>query len=128
MKYWWWILIILGLIILTYFITKNLSVRQAEVESDKEDNNFRIKEKDDYDIITLKLPHNSDPAVFGPVYWNAFHKLAGLIPCPTCREEGVSFIKFFHDVKNKSLEKGFYDKENYSFWIDYLTKTNEPKS
>ena len=134
MKPSYWILIILIAVIITYVITKNINKEKKEEggiieekisNKNKKEELIKIKKTDDYDIITMKLPNSPDPSIFGSAYWNAFHRLSGMIPMQSAREEGQSLIKFIHDIKNKSLEKGFYDKENYDFWISYLTPKPE---
>lgn len=81
-----------------------------------------IKKGKEFDIITLKLPNNPDPEIFGSKFWEALHSIVEDIPCPACRSKAVPFMKFFHDVVNKSLKKPLYDKDNYDFWINYLCK------
>lgn len=66
------------------------------------------------------LPDNSDPSIFGPPYWAAFHDLAHKVPCPTCRTFAEKFMVFFHDVVNKKLDKPIYDKQNYDDMKQYL--------
>lgn len=63
------------------------------------------------------LPTTKDPDKFGPSWWFAFHDLASKVPCPSCREEAVSFMSFFHDVINQKLKKPLYNKENFDMWV-----------
>lgn len=68
--------------------------------------------------VCFNLPRNSDPMVFGPKYWEAFHALSHRIPCGLCRGFAERFMVFFHDTVNLKLGKPLYDKENF----DYFTK------
>ncbi len=72
-----------------------------------------VSKRTNYDVVTLTLPNDHDPDVFGPEYWEAYHKLTSMIPCPACRSKAGPFMRFFHDVVNKSTDKPFFDKENY---------------
>lgn len=87
---------------------------------------FTVNKRKNYDVITLALPTNSDPAVFGPKYWETFHKLADRIPCPSCRAKAVPFMSFFHDIVNLKTEKPLYDKENFNKHIEAIC--NLPKA
>lgn len=75
-----------------------------------------------YDVITLTLPNNPNPDIFGPKYWHGFHKLTENIPCPGCRGKAVPFMKFFHDVVNKETGKPIFDKDNFNKHLDMICK------
>lgn len=60
------------------------------------------------------LPTTSDPTVFGPPTWKAFHSLAESIPCPHCRRYAEKFIIFFHDTVNLKTGKPLYDPSNFN--------------
>lgn len=83
-----------------------------------------VNRKGEFDIVTLKLPNNPNPQVFGSKYWEAFHKLAQMVPCPACRSKAVPFMSFFHDVVNNQTGKELYDKKNYDYWINFLWDNN----
>lgn len=67
------------------------------------------------------LPTTKDPDKFGPYYWRAFHDLANRVPCPSCREEAVSFLKFFHDWINLKLNKKIMYQENFDAWVNKIS-------
>jgi len=81
-----------------------------------------INTRSNYDVITLALPKDSDPTVFGPKYWDALHTIVERIPCPACQMKAVPFMSFFHDVVNKNTGKPLFDKENYNQHIDNICK------
>jgi len=83
---------------------------------------FTVNQRRDYDVITLALPRDSDPTVFGPRYWETLHKLVDRIPCPACRNKAVPFMSFFHDVVNKKTEKPLFDPKNYNEHIEFISK------
>lgn len=83
---------------------------------------FSINTRKNNDLITLSLPNNPVPTVFGPKYWEAYHKLSERIPCPGCRSEAVPFISFFHDVVNQKKGKPIFNKENFNKHIDMISK------
>ena len=87
-----------------------------------------VKRKGEFDIVTLKLPNNPNPQVFGSKYWESFHTLAEMIPCPACRSKAAPFMSFFHDVVNKETGKKLYDKKNYDYWIKFLCEKNPNKN
>lgn len=89
---------------------------------------FTVRKDRNFDIITLKLPNDVDPQVFGSKYWEAFHKLAEMIPCAGCRSNAVPFMRFFHDIVNKETGKKLYDKANYDRWIKELCQANSKKA
>jgi hypothetical protein len=73
-----------------------------------------VNKKNEATGTCFDLPTSSDPAVFGPKYWEAFHSLAHQIPCQACRGFAEKFIIFFHDVVNKKLGRPVYDQANYN--------------
>lgn len=73
-------------------------------------------------VVFLKLPKSIEAEVFGPKYWEAYHKLTEMIPCSICRDKAVPFMRFFHDVVNKETGKEIFDKENYNRHIDMICK------
>lgn len=75
-------------------------------------------------IFVYRLPKDSSPPVFGPKTWRALHDIVENIPCPSCRGEATSFMKFFHDYVNKKLKKEIKFPDNYNEWLDKLCKTN----
>lgn len=81
-----------------------------------------INKRKKYDIVTLALPSDHYPLVFGPRYWEAYHKITENIPCPGCRSKAVPFMKFFHDVVNQEKGKRIFDKENYNKHIDLISQ------
>lgn len=110
----WWILpvLIIG-IAATYLYMNYVNIPSETVT---------ISKRKKYDVITLALPNDSDPSVFGPKYWESFHRLADNIPCPGCRSKAVPFMKFFHDVVNIKTEKPVFDPENFNTHLDYISK------
>lgn len=84
------------------------------------DKTISVSKRKNYNIVTLALPNSTEPDEFGPKYWQAFHKLAAMVPCGGCRDKAVPFIRFFHDVVNKETDKEIFDKENYNKHIDYI--------
>ncbi len=81
-----------------------------------------ISSRRNYDVITLALPKETDPSVFGPKYWESFHKITENIPCPDCRSKAVPFMKFFHDVVNKKTGKPIFDRDNFNNHLDMICK------
>lgn len=86
------------------------------------DETISIRPRMSYDIVTLTLPKDSNPAVFGPKYWQSFHRLSENIPCPSCQEKAVPFMKFFHDLVNFKTQKPIFDKDNFNKHIDIISK------
>lgn len=88
------------------------------------DETFSVKERKDYDIVTLKLPRpaNNNPLIFGPKYWEAYHRLTERIPCPGCRSKAVPFMKFFHDLVNQELKKTIVYPENLNKHLEFISK------
>lgn len=78
-----------------------------------------------FDVITMALPNDHNPNVFGPKYWEAYHKITENIPCPGCRSKAVPFVSFFHDFVNNDKKKPIYDKENFQKHIDMICKLKE---
>lgn len=70
-----------------------------------------------YKNIAFSLPTSVKPEDFGSAYWQAFNKLASELPCTSCRAEAISFVNFWHDLKNQDLGKPIYDKQNFDAWI-----------
>lgn len=86
------------------------------------DQTFSVNPRIDHDVVTLKLPKDSNTKVFGPKYWEVYHKLTEMIPCPGCRIKAVPFISFFHDVVNSEIGKPIFDKDNFNMHIDLISK------
>lgn len=80
-----------------------------------------INKRPNNNVVLLKLPNSVDTHVFGPKYWEAFHKLADMVPCGQCRSKAVPFIRFFHDVVNQRTEKPIFDRDNYNKHIDFIS-------
>lgn len=74
------------------------------------------------DLITVALPNDPDPDVFGPRYWEMYHKITNNIPCPSCRNKAVPFMEFFHDVVNNKTGKKIFNQENFNNHIDNISK------
>lgn len=110
----WWLLAALSVGIAFTYIYLEFFNDPAET--------FSVQERKDYDLITLKLPRDHNPMVFGPKYWEAYHRLTERIPCPDCRIKAVPFIKFFHDVVNQELKKPIFDPDNFNKHIDLISK------
>lgn len=87
---------------------------------------FSVRKTTNKNIVTLSLPNSSDPAVFGPHYWESYHKLTDMIPCASCRSKAVPFISFFHDIVNHGTGKPYFDADNYNKHIDFIK--NLPKA
>lgn len=117
--YW---LILLGLVIFFLGWYGNDFITEVPLKT------VTVKRKGEFDIVTLKLPNNPNPQVFGSKYWESFHKLAEMVPCPACRSKAVPFMSFFHDVVNKETGKQLYDKKNYDYWINFLCDNNKAAS
>lgn len=85
---------------------------------------FSIYTRRNNDVITLALPNDRDPSptIFGPKYWEAYHKLTERIPCQGCRSKAVPFMKFFHDVVNYQKGKPIFYKENFNKHLDLIAK------
>lgn len=110
----WWLLAALSVgILVTYLYLQFISAPSETVS---------VKQRGDYDLVTLKLPNASDPRIFGPKYWEAFHRLTDRIPCPDCRSKAVPFMVFFHDLVNKGTGKQIFDKENFNRHIENISK------
>lgn len=115
MKYFgWWILLGLTIGLAAAFIYYKFFYIPDQTVS--------INPRTNYDVITLSLPRNPSPLVFGPKYWKAFHTITERIPCPACRNKAVPFMKFFHDVVNKETGKEIFDKDNFNKHIDHISK------
>lgn len=82
---------------------------------------FYFKQR--YKIYELPTT-NSDPQFWGPKYWFALHDIVGRIPCPACHDKAVSFMSFFHDYINKSLEKKLYNEQNFNEWTTKICSGN----
>lgn len=83
---------------------------------------FSVRERKNYDVITLTLPNSIDEAIFGPAYWEAYHSLTDRLPCSICRAKAVPFIRFFHDVVNRETKKPIFDKDNFNQHLDMICK------
>lgn len=85
-------------------------------------NTVTVSRRTNNDLVLLKLSNTGNADVFGPQYWEAFHKLANMIPCSICRNDAIPLEIFKHDIVNLSLGKKVFDKEN---WKKLVTKVNE---
>lgn len=83
---------------------------------------FTVNKRKKTDVIVLALPNTPDTTIFGPKYWEVYHKLTERIPCPACRNKAVPFMKFFHDMVNRKTDKPIFDKENFNKHIDMISK------
>lgn len=110
----WWLLAALSVGILFTIIYLEFIHTPSET--------FTVNERKDYDIITLKLPRSIETTVFGPKYWEAFHRLTARIPCSECRNKAVPFMIFFHDLVNRGTKKPIFDKENFNKHLEGISK------
>lgn len=77
--------------------------------------------------LNYEIPNSTDAEKFGPATWCALHDIVENIPCPICRVEAVSFMRFFHDMKNVALGKPVMYKQNYLNWLNKISKIkNKP--
>lgn len=83
---------------------------------------FSVNKRRNNDMVVLSLPNSKEENVFGPKYWEVYHKLTDRIPCSICRAKAVPFIRFFHDVVNRETKKPIFDKENFNKHIDMISK------
>lgn len=90
------------------------------------DKTFSVSKRKNYDIVTLVLPNTVNPDIFGPKYWEAYHKLTNMIPCTGCRNQAVPFMNFFHDTVNVKTDKPIFDKDNFNNHIAMIS--NLPKA
>lgn len=75
--------------------------------------------------LSYEIPNTIDETKFGPPTWCALHDIVSKIPCSICRDEAVSFMQFFHDMKNVALGKKVMYKENYINWINKISKLKQ---
>lgn len=75
--------------------------------------------------LNYEIPNSTEAEIFGPATWGALHDLVSKIPCSLCRDEAVSFMQFFHDLKNVALGKKVMYKENYILWINKISKLKQ---
>lgn len=68
--------------------------------------------------VCYELPTSKETTVFGPVFWDSFQDLASRIPCGSCKEEAESFVRFWHDLKNKDLGKPIQYQDNFDYWVN----------
>lgn len=71
--------------------------------------------------LTYNLPDDPNPVVFGPEFWKAFEDLASKIPCSICKDEGESFVSFWHDLKNFDLGKPIFNRDNFEKWLQRIS-------
>lgn len=71
--------------------------------------------------FTYEIPQSVDGAIFGPPTWFALHELVENIPCGDCKEEAVSFMRFWHDLKNWEKGKKIEYKKNFVYWINRIS-------
>lgn len=71
--------------------------------------------------FVYEIPQSVDGNEFGPPTWGALHELVENIPCGGCKEEAVSFMNFWHDLKNWELRKPVMHKKNFVYWINRIS-------
>lgn len=86
-----------------------------------------IKTRKNFKLALFRLPNDHNPDVFGAPFWESFHTLSNMIPCPTCRNKAVPFMIFFHDIVNKKTGKKIYDPQNFNYWIEHIKKIDTKK-
>lgn len=99
------IIVILGLLFFAYKKSKGVPVESLERQC-------------------FDLPTSVDPTVFGPKYWEAFHKLAAEVPCGGCRGFAEKFMVYFHDLVNLKTDKPIFDKATYEYFNKSIAKLN----
>lgn len=109
----WWLLFILVLSLAAAYLFFKFAYIPSET--------ITVNPRPNQDVMILKLPTSKDPAVFGPKYWESFHKMTENIPCSICRDKAVPFMKFFHDVVNQQTGKDIFYKDNFNKHIDFIT-------
>lgn len=75
----------------------------------------------DVKTLTYNIPTSKKPSVFGPPTWFALHEIVETIPCDSCKDEAVSFVRFWHDLKNYEKEKKVLYKKNFIFWVNKIS-------
>lgn len=81
----------------------------------------------DSKTVCYDLPTTTNPEIFGPHYWAAFHDLGSRVPCPGCRGFAEKFLVFFHDTVNVKTGKPLYDKENFDQFTQMFCDIKEGK-
>lgn len=87
----------------------------------------KFKDKDTKHLC-FNLSTNPDPSVFGKSYWEAFHTLAGDIPCSGCKTFAEKFMVFFHDLVNIKVGHPIYDQKNYDYFLQFFSDLKSGKN
>lgn len=110
----WWLIPITVVVVIAAWLFFRFVYEPSET--------ITVHKRKEHDLVTLKLPNTDRAEVFGPKYWEAFHSLAGMIPCSICRDKAVPLEVFKHDVVNLKLDKPVYDRAN---WKKHVALVNE---
>lgn len=77
------------------------------------------------DLVIFNLPRSTNPQVFGPKYWSAFHALAAMVPCPDCRQDAIPLEVFKHDIVNRKLGKPLFDPANWKKQVEFINNLDK---
>lgn len=110
--YIWWLLVVFVLGLASAYIYYKFFYVPIETVT--------INPRKKYNIITLSLPNDTNPQVFGPKYWEGYRGVTKTIPCPGCRSKAIPFMSFFQDVVHAQKKKPIFDKDNFNKHIDLI--------